>query len=47
LPPKLAGLRIQRGDTVTVVTPGAGGYGAPDGDDRQPPAAGSGQPRAR
>jgi N-methylhydantoinase B len=32
LPPKLAGLRLRRGDTVTIVTPGAGGYGAPGGD---------------
>jgi N-methylhydantoinase B len=29
LPPKLAGLRLEPGDTVTIVTPGAGGYGEP------------------
>ena len=26
---KIAGLRLRRGDAVTIVTPGAGGYGAP------------------
>jgi N-methylhydantoinase B len=29
LPPKLAGLRLVDGDSVTIVTPGAGGYGPP------------------
>jgi N-methylhydantoinase B len=29
LPPKLAGLRLVDGDAVTIVTPGAGGYGPP------------------
>jgi N-methylhydantoinase B len=34
LPPKLAGLRLVEGDAVTIVTPGAGGYGPPpDRDD--------------
>ncbi|MGH2667662.1 MAG: hydantoinase B/oxoprolinase family protein [bacterium] len=33
LPPKVAGLRLVKGDTVTIVTPGAGGYGpAPERD---------------
>jgi len=27
LPPKLAGMRLGQGDAVTIVTPGAGGYG--------------------
>ena len=27
--PKIAGLRLKPGDRVTIVTPGAGGYGAP------------------
>ena len=27
LPPKVAGLRLVDGDAVTIVTPGAGGYG--------------------
>jgi N-methylhydantoinase B len=26
---KVAGLRLKPGDTVTIVTPGAGGYGVP------------------
>jgi N-methylhydantoinase B len=34
LPPKLAGLRLVDGDTVTIVTPGAGGYGPPSERDR-------------
>jgi N-methylhydantoinase B len=25
----MAGLRLKPGETVTIVTPGAGGYGAP------------------
>ncbi len=29
LPPKLAGMRLAQGDAVTIVTPGAGGYGTP------------------
>jgi N-methylhydantoinase B len=29
LPPKVAGLRLVEGDAVTIVTPGAGGYGPP------------------
>jgi N-methylhydantoinase B len=29
LPPKVAGLRLVEGDVVTIVTPGAGGYGFP------------------
>jgi N-methylhydantoinase B len=29
LPPKLAGMRLVDGDSVTIVTPGAGGYGRP------------------
>jgi N-methylhydantoinase B len=29
LPPKVAGLRLVDGDAVTIVTPGAGGYGPP------------------
>ena len=33
LPPKLAGMRLEAGDTVTIVTPGAGGYGAPERPD--------------
>ena len=37
LPPKLAGMRLAQGDAVTIVTPGAGGYGRPgDGDGRTP-----------
>ena len=37
LPPKLAGMRLGRGDAVTIVTPGAGGYGKRgDGDGRAP-----------
>ena len=39
LPPKLAGMRLAQGDAVTIVTPGAGGYGKPgDGDGRAPAA---------
>ncbi len=30
LPPKLAGMRLADGDAVTIVTPGAGGYGPPE-----------------
>jgi N-methylhydantoinase B/oxoprolinase/acetone carboxylase alpha subunit len=33
LPPKVAGLRLVEGDAVTIVTPGAGGYGPPDARD--------------
>jgi N-methylhydantoinase B len=33
LPPKLAGLRLTAGDAVTIVTPGAGGYGTPGSTD--------------
>jgi N-methylhydantoinase B len=33
LPPKVAGLRLVDGDAVTIVTPGAGGYGPPDARD--------------
>jgi N-methylhydantoinase B len=29
LSPKIAGVRLSEGDTVTIVTPGAGGYGPP------------------
>jgi N-methylhydantoinase B len=29
LPPKVAGMRLVDGDAVTIVTPGAGGYGPP------------------
>ena len=29
LPPKIAGMRLTEGDAVTIVTPGAGGYGPP------------------
>ena len=47
LPPKLAGLRIRRGDTVTVVTPGAGGYGPPTDGHGHPPAPAAARPRAR
>jgi N-methylhydantoinase B len=34
LPSKIAGLRVTEGSTVTIVTPGAGGYGPPAERDR-------------
>jgi N-methylhydantoinase B len=34
LPTKVAGLRLQAGDVVAIVTPGAGGYGSPAERDR-------------
>jgi N-methylhydantoinase B len=34
LPSKIAGLRVAEGSTVTIVTPGAGGYGPPAARDR-------------
>jgi N-methylhydantoinase B len=33
LPPKVAGLQLRDGDAVTIVTPGAGGFGPPAGRD--------------
>jgi N-methylhydantoinase B len=34
LPGKVAGLRVAEGNTVTIITPGAGGYGPPAERDR-------------
>ena len=31
---KIAGVQLEEGDTVTIVTPGAGGYGVPAERDR-------------
>jgi N-methylhydantoinase B len=35
LAPKIAGLRLAEGDAVTIITPGAGGYGVPTARERE------------
>jgi N-methylhydantoinase B len=48
LPPKVWGYRLGPGDRVSIVTPGAGGWGAPaDAEPCGPPHAEPGAPAAR